>query len=295
MALSPEMITALRMRIATTRGHKIRVRKAPRWLHPDSITREYARTLVAIVDTIQELTERMFIPYIARLEADALATRPSASVRADAIGGDVDDLINNLKHQVDGKIGTGRVLASEIGRRTGAFNDKQWKKIIKRMLGVDLFTVNPWLPGMIEIFTSENAALITSLKGKAIEDVRQMTLRGIQQGTRHEVISKQIQERFDVSRSRARLIARDQVSKLNGQITEFRQTEIGIDSYIWQDSADERVRQTHAAHDGRRIKWAEPPFDTGHPGQDYQCRCWAEPYLKDVIGADFSEDEVSFN
>lgn len=295
MALSPEMITALRMRLAITRGHKIRVRKAPRWLHPDSITREYAHSLVAIIDTIQELTESMFIPYLARLEQDSLATRPSASVRRDAIGDDVDELIDNLTHQVDDKIGTGRALASSVGSRIGMFNEKQWKKIIKRMLGIDLFSVNPWLPGMIAIFTSENAALITSLKGKAIEDVRGMTLRGIQNGTRHEAISKQIMERFDVSRSRARLIARDQVSKLNGQITEFRQTEMGIEEYIWQDSDDARVRPTHAAHDGKRIKWAEPPSDTGHPGQDYQCRCWAEPYLKDVIAASFSENEVLFN
>lgn len=47
--------------------------------------------------------------------------------------------------------------------------------------------------------------------------------------------------------------------------------------YIWRTSGDDRVRASHAANNGRIFSWDAPP-ETGHPGVDYNCRCWAEPY-----------------
>ncbi len=47
--------------------------------------------------------------------------------------------------------------------------------------------------------------------------------------------------------------------------------------YIWRTSGDEKVRPSHAANNGKIFAWKNPPA-TGHPGQDYNCRCWADPY-----------------
>lgn len=47
--------------------------------------------------------------------------------------------------------------------------------------------------------------------------------------------------------------------------------------YIWRTRGDERVRSSHAANNGKIFAWDTPP-DTGHPGEDYGCRCWAEPH-----------------
>lgn len=41
------------------------------------------------------------------------------------------------------------------------------------------------------------------------------------------------------------------------------------------------MRLTHQAHDGQIFSWDTPPV-TGNPGDEYGCRCWAEPTLKDV-------------
>jgi hypothetical protein len=35
---------------------------------------------------------------------------------------------------------------------------------------------------------------------------------------------------------------------------------------------------SHRANDGRIFSWSAPP-PTGHPGQDHNCRCTAEPYV----------------
>lgn len=105
-------------------------------------------------------------------------------------------------------------------------------------------------------------------------------------GMRVEEIQARIQERGNVSESRAELIARDQTLKLNSQITATRQMRAGVERYTWSTSQDERVREEHAALEGEVFDWTSPP-EVGHPGQDFQCRCVAIPVveeLEDVFG-----------
>ena len=52
--------------------------------------------------------------------------------------------------------------------------------------------------------------------------------------------------------------------------------------YIWRTVGDEKVRSSHAVNDGRIFSWDEPP-PTGHPGEDHNCRCFAEPIDEPVI------------
>lgn len=47
--------------------------------------------------------------------------------------------------------------------------------------------------------------------------------------------------------------------------------------YIWRTRDDDKVRASHAANEGRVFAWDSPP-PTGHPGTDFGCRCYAEPY-----------------
>ena len=51
--------------------------------------------------------------------------------------------------------------------------------------------------------------------------------------------------------------------------------------YIWRTSGDNKVRASHAANNGKIFAWDNPP-ETGHPGEDYNCRCTAEPYKPEV-------------
>ena len=46
--------------------------------------------------------------------------------------------------------------------------------------------------------------------------------------------------------------------------------------YIWRTARDEKVRKDHAERDGKTFDYANPP-NGGNPGDDYNCRCWAEP------------------
>lgn len=61
-------------------------------------------------------------------------------------------------------------------------------------------------------------------------------------------------QRLGVTRSRMRLIARDQTAKLNGRITEDLHRRAGITHHRWRTSRDRRVRSEHSAREGREIR-----------------------------------------
>lgn len=56
--------------------------------------------------------------------------------------------------------------------------------------------------------------------------------------------------------------------------------------YIWRTRGDNKVRASHAANNGKVFAWDNPP-PVGHPGEDFGCRCWAEPYQPKLEEADF--------
>jgi len=51
--------------------------------------------------------------------------------------------------------------------------------------------------------------------------------------------------------------------------------------YIWRTRNDGKVRSSHAAREGLVFSWDDPPVG-GHPGEDYNCRCTAEPYYPET-------------
>ncbi|MCK4520973.1 MAG: minor capsid protein, partial [Nanoarchaeota archaeon] len=116
-------------------------------------------------------------------------------------------------------------------------------------------------------------------------------------GARHEKIRGQIfgtklqKGIFKKLITRVKLIARDQISKLNGDLNQQRQNDLGVRRYRWRTSRDERVRESHVVKEGNIYQWNKPPADTGHPSEDYNCRCYAEAIISDIIGEEFAEPE----
>jgi SPP1 gp7 family putative phage head morphogenesis protein len=118
-----------------------------------------------------------------------------------------------------------------------------------------------------------------SLLGSMPGDIQATLARGDRAGT----LRRAIMHRYDVSEARVQLIVRDQLNKLNGQITQDLQTAAGIEEYIWRAATDMRVRDRHLELNGTRWRWdgpgapeAGPYGQHAHPGQAIQCRCQAE-------------------
>lgn len=180
-------------------------------------------------------------------------------------------------------IETDTLLANQVATKTNLANGKAFETSFEAVPGFDPLVKEPWLRSETDKFVKTNVDLITSIPEKHFEEIRGIVADAWQKGTNVDVLTKKFQERFGVSQWRARLIARDQVSKLNGQLNMLRQTDQGITHYVWRTSLDERVRETHKSKEGERFAWAEPPDDTGHPGNDYQCRCTAEPDIESML------------
>jgi SPP1 gp7 family putative phage head morphogenesis protein len=78
-----------------------------------------------------------------------------------------------------------------------------------------------------------------------------------------------------------RMMEDDLLRAFENLVNERRQRGLGVDQYVWESRDDERVRDLHAAHDGRTFDWDAAP-EGGHPGQAPNCRCWARPVLIEV-------------
>jgi len=151
-----------------------------------------------------------------------------------------------------------------------------------------LFTEDRELGEYLSNRVDENVGLITSIPESRLTELKNNLIRMINDDATRADIQKMIQEEFGKGRSKANLIARDQVNKLNGQINEARLKSIGVTRYRWRTAKDERVRSRHAALEGKAFTWKKAPKsgtkgERLHPGQDFQCRCYAEPILDDLL------------
>ena len=172
------------------------------------------------------------------------------------------------------------------GLATMAWNREQFARQVKVALGIDL-TTDPDLRAQMEAFRRSNIALIRSLATRKVTQVHAI-LTESGGATRVEDIAARIRSEVSTTPAKAALLARDQVLKLNGAVTAARHQAAGITQYVWRTSKDERVRETHRALEGKRFTYGHPPVvdpKTGRrdePGQDYQCRCTAEPVIEDL-------------
>lgn len=85
-----------------------------------------------------------------------------------------------------------------------------------------------------------------------------------------------------VSRNMPQVMAHDEVWGVSHDVLGYWSQEAGSKGYRWVTRRDERVRARHAAVDGKRFDWSDPPAvgrngEHHHPGGDYNCRCRALP------------------
>lgn len=251
---------------------KKKLKKPLRQPPPINEEKSYQKDLRGVVSVINTAINKYLLPKLDWLIADfgKYKKRPVSDDASDDLDKIFDDMRIYINQNVDSKS-----IANKNAQAVNAYNGKKWQEQIKHVFGINIFQNEPWLKDQLNIWIGTNVGLIKSLQDQALQQVKYQVQSGFTKGLTSGEIAKNIQERVDVADSRANLIGRDQVSKLNGQLTMERQQEIGVTSYIWSTSHDERVRETHAEQDGETFQWSDPPAETGHPGEDYQCRCVA--------------------
>lgn len=260
------------------RPRKSRVGRAIR--APIGIELRYYRDIRAIVwETDQDVRETV----LNNLSGWVSDQEALTGVRADVWVDDLRVVFSGIVARMLSRITTTAPAAIQrAARSTSDYNQRNWRAQVVRQYGIDVLRSEPWLREQLAGFEDQNLDLITNMSRDRVARVQGLVQRSVLSGTRAETIREDVQGLLDVPVSRAKLISRDQVSKLNGDLTRVRQRNIGVEEYEWSTSQDERVRPMHRAKEGKRFRWDSPPADTGHPTEDIQCRCCAIAVFPDL-------------
>lgn len=269
-----------------------RTRTAPRMVPPTSIAAAYAAALGRAWAGVQRETLRILEPHLAQI-----ATRTDA---ADA--GVVGEVLATLSAYYEGRLDPEALvaqLALEFGQKAAAHNLDQVNRQFRVLLGVEI-PAGSATAAVLATFRTQNVDLITRLAQEQRTRIEGVLRDAAAQGMRVEELRGALSNSFGFSQARAELIARDQVLKLNGQLTRAHHREAGITRYRWSTSRDERVRGRpggqwptppagggdHFHLEGTIHHWNAPPIvdtrtgRTAHPGEDFQCRCVADPVIE---------------
>ncbi len=173
-------------------------------------------------------------------------------------------------------------MVTEVAQR----DERSWFRVADRMGKALKDEIRNAPTGQVmQTQMREQVRLITSLPTEAAERVHDLTTEGITKGWRADQISAEIMRTGDVTKSRADLIARTEVSRTGTLLTQARANHVGSTHFIWRTAEDTDVRPSHRALNGKAFRWDEPPeCDPGHhalPGCIWNCRCVAEPVIPD--------------
>lgn len=162
-------------------------------------------------------------------------------------------------------------------------------------LGLKVIEPKSELAAAEKAWLADNASLIKSIPRVVADRVRADVETMVPQGARWETIAKKLRDEYGIAKDRAALIARDQCSKYNGELTKIRQTAAGITHFVWYGANDDRERETHRACNFQTFAWDKPPA-IGYPGTPYRCRCraGAATSAKDIDATrDWTEADIA--
>lgn len=245
-------------------------------LRPGGVQRDYLSDINVLVDAIIEMVKKRVFP---QLQSLADEQRGRLGLKVDAPLDSVGTIINEMEIEFAQKFSEGEIdrIVDKASARGSNVNREQLRSQM-RSIGLDLFIDTPMLTDITRDFNRANVKLIKSISTTTFNRVEDVIERGFRSGQRHTEIAKDIQREFRVTKNRAKLIARDQVGKLNSQLSRQRFKANGITKAIWRTTGDERVREEHESRNGQEFN-LETGLDGEFPGDPINCRCFSEPVL----------------
>lgn len=240
---------------------------------PKGIALKYRSELRKISREIREDIKKELLPLLEKFEP---------AYTRDSWGDQFESVFKKLKEKY-----ADQKRYESIGKSFVKAVDNQNARAF-RNVGIDLFGKNDAIKDFLGASTINNVSLIKSIASEYLEKVEAIVFNNTTAGVRSTAIKKQIEEQYDVSAKRAKVIARDQTAKIAGNLNEKRQRSAGFEYFRWLDSDDKDVRTHHeylaeqVTEYGKGVyRWDDlPKSDKGvpiAPGQDFSCRCTAIP------------------
>lgn len=188
-------------------------------------------------------------------------------------------------------------LVADIARRFVTTANNSNRRRTERDLGINIYSDSQTLQDYLVVSTADNVALIKSIPSQYLTQVESIVMANVRAGGRPSNIAKALQQQLGVTERRAKMIARDQVNKINSNLASMRIKDVGFKYFKWETSNDERVRDRHedvskrvTAYGKGVYRFDNPPIVDQNlpqlPGEPIQCRCVMIP---------ISEEEVKEN
>lgn len=246
------------------------------WLYPTGVERDYLAAIRRVqIKPLEQAIKDNILPILPNvLAAGARQDAPTPSWFDT-----VRDAFETTLRQANVPEAELRRIVERVSGGVDGFNRKEFNAVLKSVYRVDVITRSPpALQAALGVFEAQNIALIKSIPVQSLATLQGEIIEAVRTGQTLKDTQALIRNRYGVTDRRAKLIARDQVGKLNGQLTRLRQEEIGVTEYTWRGILDARERPEHVAREGKVFAWDKPPPD-GSPGQPINCRCSASPVL----------------
>lgn len=297
-----EQLTAANERFGKSRKRPAK----PRQNVGKDVERYYRTQLRSLVRLIQREIESEVMPIVKsekrdyQADSDATDATPTMDNWADRIIAALRRLADRfVSEQFTSQYDR---LARSTVSRADAESTEAFVASVNQAVGVDMRPLlsSEDMAAYTEAAAYQNAQLIKSVPEEYLKRVETAVLGGVRDGDAPSTISRRIQEATGVTRRRADILARDQVSKLTSEIGERRQRQSGISYYRSVTAGDERVTGNPAGkYPNAKIscygiarkdvgygpgvyrwdKGASWGGETGlHPGRHHPlCRCTATP------------------
>lgn len=259
------------------------------------ITKQLNNEKDIIVRSVRERT-RSIIAY--RIILTALLREINREVRRSVIpaykadlqySADAASWFTSLKAVATSAVSTAVSKAKDLFSGESTSHLKRFNASIRTATGIDIAAlIDPVSSSdLMQTVVEQNTSLITSLSDDAVKRVEQAVYRAKLQKQSAAELSKEIQKQLNIVKSRADLIAVDQIASINADLNEARQKAIGINSYAWSGKLDARERKLHRGLEGKIYKWGESTGAEGGlpPGKPIRCRCVARAVIpkRDIV------------
>lgn len=238
------------------------------WRYPEASERQLSRSLTQFASDL--------VVY-ARDQLDTM--------RFDATDQEIDNAEKSLEDYAAELLESLVMALPAFAYQIYKFNSQQWLDVAKSAGGkknqsviwLIAFGANgqePWYQEKESQWLSLTEASYRKLANDIISDWSQNVRLANIKAKGREYVDEVIEQRYKVYTGWTVNRSRGIVATWNSLLMRQRLEDAGVTHYLWRGKLDERERLKHLRWEGKRIGVES---DHVFPGEEYGCRCWAEP------------------
>ena len=240
---------------------------------PKGIEKQLASMVVFMVEQISQRFRNQVLLELNKGTVEKFSDKQIGNYAAVTL-----QLANRVKRKLTRQFSNAKVTGKtkDILGRANSYNEERVFNPVQDIVGIDTATLiaKQGLTPEVNALMIETAQWAKKLRDDTLEHFTANTIRAMTLG---KPISEIISE-FDAealkSKTKAKFIARNQISNFNGMSTKIRHQKLGIKKGIWITARDERVRPCHEERDGKEFELSKGLYSSCDgkwlfPGQDY--------------------------